>query len=49
MRVLAGHTGWVRSLAVDPTNSWFASGSNDKTIKVWDLASGKLKLTLVGH
>lgn len=49
MRVISGHTGWVRSVSVDPTNSWFATGSNDKTIKIWDLASGALKLTLHGH
>ena len=30
-------------------NEWFVTGSNDRTIKIWDLASGKLKLTLTGH
>lgn len=49
MKVLAGHTGWVRSLAVDVSNKWFASGSADRTIKIWDLASGTLKVTLTGH
>ncbi|GMM37512.1 mRNA splicing protein [Saccharomycopsis crataegensis] len=49
MRVIAGHTGWVRSLCVEPDNEWFASGSVDSTIKIWDLASAKLKLTLTGH
>lgn len=48
-RVIAGHMGWVRSLAVEPDNKWFASGSSDRTIKIWDLASGALKLTLTGH
>ena len=48
-RVIAGHLGWVRSLAIDPTNEWFCTGSADRTIKVWDLASGQLKLTLTGH
>jgi pleiotropic regulator 1 len=48
-RVIAGHLGWVRSVAVDPTNDWFVTGSADRTIKVWDLASGQLKLTLTGH
>ena len=27
----------------------FVTGSNDRTIKIWDLASGVLKLTLTGH
>ena len=49
MRVISGHQGWVRCLAIDPTNSWFATGSNDRMIKIWDLASGQLKLSLVGH
>ena len=49
MRVVSGHLGWVRAIAVDPTNEWFVTGSADRTIKVWDLASGVLKLTLTGH
>ncbi|KAG2736211.1 hypothetical protein G9P44_000301 [Scheffersomyces stipitis] len=51
IRVMAGaHQGWVRSVAVDPvTNKWFVSGSSDSTIKIWDLATSKLKATLTGH
>lgn len=48
-RVISGHLGWVRALAVEPNNQWFASGAGDRTIKIWDLASGQLKLTLTGH
>jgi len=48
-RVLAGHLGWVRAIAVEPANEWFATGAADRTIKVWDTASGRLKLTLTGH
>ncbi len=48
-RVISGHNGWVRCVAVDVTNEWFATGSNDRCIKIWDLASGTLKLTLTGH
>jgi pleiotropic regulator 1 len=49
MRVVSGHTGWVRCIAVDASNEWFATGSADRMIKVWDLASGKLKVSLTGH
>ncbi|KAL8712258.1 MAG: hypothetical protein Q9220_003409 [cf. Caloplaca sp. 1 TL-2023] len=49
MRVISGHLGWVRALAVEPGNEWFASGAGDRTIKIWDLASGSLRLTLTGH
>lgn len=48
-RVISGHLGWVRSIAFDPSNQWFCTGSADRTIKIWDLASGRLKLTLTGH
>jgi len=49
LRVISGHLGWVRSIVVDPGNDWFATASVDRTIKIWDLASGTLKLTLTGH
>nr|CAB3264954.1 pleiotropic regulator 1 [Phallusia mammillata] len=48
-RVISGHLGWVRCIAFEPGNEWFCTGSNDRTIKIWDLASGKLKLSLTGH
>jgi pleiotropic regulator 1 len=49
MRVISGNNGWVRAVAVDVSNEWFATGSTDRTIRLHDLASGKLKLTLTGH
>lgn len=49
MRVISGHLGWVRAVAVEPGNKWFATGAGDRTIKIWDLASGTLKLSLTGH
>ena len=49
MRVISGHTGWVRSISVDTSNEWFATGGGDRIIKIWDLASGTLKLSLTGH
>ncbi|XP_034253614.1 pleiotropic regulator 1 [Thrips palmi] len=48
-RVISGHLGWVRCVAVEPGNEWFATGSNDRVIKIWDLASGRLKVSLTGH
>lgn len=32
--VVSGHLGWVRSIAFDPSNEWFVTGSVDRTIKV---------------
>ncbi|CAG8603397.1 8979_t:CDS:2 [Paraglomus occultum] len=49
MRVISGHLGWVRSVAIEPGNQWFVTGAGDRTIKIWDLASGTLKLSLTGH
>jgi pleiotropic regulator 1 len=34
---------------VKPGNQWFATGAGDRVIKIWDLASGELKLSLTGH
>ncbi|KAK8849658.1 pre-mRNA-splicing factor PRP46 [Kwoniella newhampshirensis] len=48
-RVISGHMGWVRAVAVDPGNQWFATGAGDRVVKIWDLASGELKLSLTGH
>jgi len=48
-KVISGHMGWVGAVAVDPSNEWFCTGSADRTIKIWELSSGTLKLTLTGH
>lgn len=45
----SGHLGWVRAVAVEPGNQWFCTGAGDRIIKIWDLASGTLKLSLTGH
>lgn len=34
MRVISGHLGWVRSVAVDISNEWFVTGAGDRVIKV---------------
>jgi len=49
-KVLTGsHLGWVRCIDVDVSNDFFVTGSADRTIKIWDLASCDMKLTLTGH
>jgi WD40 repeat protein/serine/threonine protein kinase len=42
-------TGYVRWMDVDPTNTWLATGGNDKVVRVWRLADGHLQRSLVGH
>src|SRR5581483_9586394 len=48
-RKLTGHKSWVRSVAVSPDGKWAASGSQDKTVKIWDLETGRCQATLAGH
>lgn len=49
VRIITGHHGWVNCIAMDPENQWYATGSQDSTIKLWNLVTGALKLTLTGH
>ncbi len=48
-RSLAGHQKRVSSVDLSPDGTTIASASNDKTIKLWDVATGQLKATLEGH
>jgi WD40 repeat protein len=44
-----GHRRAIRSIAFSPDGRWLASGAKDNTIKIWDVASGRLLRTLYGH
>src|SRR6187200_1550308 len=44
-----GHTNFVRSLAYSPDGKTLASGSEDETIKLWDVKTKKEQATLKGH
>jgi WD40 repeat protein len=49
LRTLEGHTGRVSALAITPDGGRAISGSWDKTLRVWDLNSGRTLRTLKGH
>jgi RNA polymerase sigma factor (sigma-70 family) len=46
---LRGHTGVVHAVAFSPDGTILASGSGDHTIKLWDVATGRVRATLRGH
>ena len=47
--VLRGHTGNIFRIAWSPDGAYLASPSADKTIRIWDAASGVWVRTLEGH
>jgi WD40 repeat protein len=44
-----GHTAYVTSVAFRPDGKHIASGSQDRTIQIWDAATGQRIRTLPGH
>jgi WD40 repeat protein len=44
-----GHTAYVAAVAFSPEGKVLASGSEDRTVKLWDWQSGGLLRTLAGH
>ncbi|MCO5603523.1 hypothetical protein L7F22_057674 [Adiantum nelumboides] len=52
VEAIEGHqrTPWVGPVCGGGAGQqWFATGAGDRMIKIWDLASGELKLSLTGH
>ncbi|MDX2070880.1 MAG: WD40 repeat domain-containing protein [Haliscomenobacter sp.] len=47
--VLSGHRSYVLSVAFSPDGKRLATGSDDNSVKIWDLQSGKETLSLEGH
>ena len=49
LQTLEGHGDSVNSVAFSPDGQRLASGSDDKTVKLWGAASGECLQTLKGH
>jgi WD40 repeat protein len=47
-RECTGHRGYINALVFSPIGNSFASGSGDKTIKIWDAETGQEIRTLAG-
>jgi WD40 repeat protein len=47
--VLAGHTSPIEAAAFSPDGHTLATGSSDKTVRLWDLATGQVTATLTHH
>ena len=48
VRLLEGHTSYILSLGFSPDGKLAVSGSCDKTVKIWDVATGKCLCTFKG-
>ena len=46
---LTGHSSFINYLVISPDGQTLASASADKTIKIWNLATGQEIRTLTGH
>jgi WD40 repeat protein len=47
--VLSGHTGDVSSVTLSADGRWAVSGSEDRTLRLWEVATGRCVRTFEGH
>ena len=49
VRTLTGHDNWVRALVFHPNGKLLLSASDDKTVRIWELATGRCSKTIEAH
>jgi len=49
IRTFQGYTESVNTIAFSPEGKFFLSGSDDKTLKLWDVNSGREIRSFQGH
>jgi WD40 repeat protein len=48
-RTVTGHTAPVRAIAISPGSDWFVTAGADRTVRLWNAATGAERMTLTGH
>jgi WD40 repeat protein len=49
LQTLEGHSDWIWTVAFSPNGRLLASGSDDRTVRLWDPVTGATVQTLEGH
>lgn len=49
LRMLVGHHSDVSTVRWHPNSHYVATGSHDRTVRLWDVRDGKSQRILVGH
>ncbi|KAL0578655.1 Lissencephaly-1 [Marasmius crinis-equi] len=49
LKTLIGHDGWIRGLEFHPSGKFLISVSDDKHMRVWDLATGRCTRVIQAH
>ncbi|SSD60685.1 probable Ribosome biogenesis protein ERB1 [Saccharomycodes ludwigii] len=39
--IYKGHTGRIRTVSIDPSGLWLATGSDDGTVRIWEILTGR--------
>ena len=47
-QLFTGHSDYVRSVCFSPDGSRIVSGSDDKTVRIWNAVTGACEVTMEG-
>jgi WD40 repeat protein len=49
LRLLQGHQNTAECVVFRPNGRWLGTGSHDRTVRIWDAATGELKHVIPAH